>query len=90
MSFDKLDFRFSKSIFSIELLVDFWNRFCPVDVGGGGEVLEGNMFPFLWSDILRSFQDAKHNPCKFCLDIFQSSLGFILSIESANAKKSFC
>lgn len=47
MGFDKLDFRFVQTVFFIKLLVDFGDGFCPVNVGGGSEVLERDVFPFL-------------------------------------------
>jgi len=40
--FDEGDFFGREVVFAVELLVDFGDRDAPVDVGGGGEVLEGN------------------------------------------------
>ena len=90
MGFDKLDFRFVQTVFFIKLLVDFGDGFCPVNVGGGREVFESDVFPFLLGIVLRCFQNTLHNPLKFRFDVFQCGLCFLFGFKCAYTEESFC
>ena len=55
MGFDEGDLIGCQAVFFVELLVYFGDRLAPVDVAGGGEVLEGDVFKFSRSNGLRNF-----------------------------------
>ena len=58
MGFDEGNLCFIQAVLPVELLIDLRNGAGPVDVGGGGEVLEGNHSPCFYAIVLSYFQCA--------------------------------
>ena len=55
MGFDEFDLIGCQAVFFVELPVYFSDGFAPVDVAGGGEVLERDVFPFIRIKVLWYF-----------------------------------
>ena len=55
MNFDEFDLIGGQAVFYVELLVDLGDRLAPVDVAVFGEILEGDVFPFISVKVLCNF-----------------------------------
>ncbi|MFR4334217.1 MAG: hypothetical protein ACLT3J_17335, partial [Ruminococcus sp.] len=67
---DKFDLVRGQVILAVKLLVDFRHRLAPINVGMVSKVLKGNVFPFVWCNILCSLHrlTRAHSPLSCAMD----------------------
>ena len=90
MRLDEFDLGLVQAVFGVELPVDFGDGAGPVDVGGGGEVLEGDKTPRLRFVSLSNLKNTKKRPCKFGKDIFLAIFSSGKVIKTSYTYKGLC
>ena len=81
MGFDEGDLLVGQAIFAVKLLVDGGDGLRSVDVGGRGEVLEGDHLPNTWRTVLGNFFDTKQCPEELTFHISCKVFRFNLGLE---------
>ena len=63
---------FVQAVLVEQLLIYLCDTLAPVDVGGGSEVLEGDVTPNIFTVHLSNLKDSKHCSTKLGLNISQA------------------
>lgn len=87
MGFDELNLLVIEAVLCIKLAVDVGHGLRPVDVGGGSEVLQGDILPFWCGIVLRNLQNSEHGPSELRFYVFEESRSFRFRVKTANANE---